>query len=106
MATEQPQNIDVIVPPELQTGAYANVAAVSTQTPHDVTLDFIQMIPGVPVPQAIVVARLKLAPSFLMPLMQVLSNHLARHEQAQQQAQMTGLSDVPEAPTDGEEEEA
>jgi len=84
---EEPQNVDIIVPPELQTGVYANVAAVSSQSPHDVTLDFVQMIPGAPAPQAVVVARLKLAPTFLMPLMQVLSSHLSQHEALQQLAQ-------------------
>lgn len=88
MATDEPNiaNIQIVVPPEHQIGVYANVAAVSTQTPHDVTLDFIQIVPGTP-PSAVVVARLKLAPSFLMPLMQTLSNHLSRHEQIQQQAE-------------------
>ncbi len=80
MADEPANNLPIEVPPEWQTGVYANFALVSTQTPHDVTLDFCQVIPA-DTPQAVVVARLKLSPSFLMPLLQVLSNHLARHEE-------------------------
>jgi len=74
---------EIIVPPDMQTGVYANLGVVSSQTPHDVTLDFCQVVPGEPnrPPQAIVVARLKLAPSFLMPLMQTLSQHLESFEQ-------------------------
>jgi Protein of unknown function (DUF3467) len=88
MADEEPQDVqvDVVVPPQFETGVYANFAAVSSQTPHDITLDFIQLVPGGGVPRPIVVARLKLAPTFLMPLMQVLSNHLAQHEAAQRAA--------------------
>jgi hypothetical protein len=61
--------------------SYPNWAAVSSQSPHDINLDFIQLVPGGGVPRPIVVARLKLSPTFLMPLMQVLSNHLSQHEQ-------------------------
>lgn len=89
MPPEQPQSVDIVVPPELQTGIYANFAVISSQTPHDVTLDFVQVVPGSPTPTPIVVARLKLAPTFLMPLMQVLSSHLSRHEELQRQAEST-----------------
>jgi hypothetical protein len=87
MADEPETNIPIQVPPEWQTGAYANMAAVSSQTPHDVTLDFIQLVPGDGPPHAQVVARLKLAPTFLMPLMQVLSNHLSQHEELGRQSE-------------------
>lgn len=81
MASEEQPSVDVIVTPEHQVGVYANSAAVSSQSPHDINLDFIQLVPGGGIPMPIVVARLKLSPSFLMPLMQVLSNHLSQHEQ-------------------------
>ncbi|HEX3391320.1 MAG TPA: DUF3467 domain-containing protein [Solirubrobacteraceae bacterium] len=87
MADEEPQSVDVVVPPELQVGSYANWAAVSSQSPHDITLDFIQLVPGGGIPMPIVVARLKLSPSFLMPLMQVLSTHLSQHEELQRQSE-------------------
>ncbi len=73
-------SIEIVVPPEHQTGVYANYAAISSQTPHDITLDFVQMAPGEPVPTATVVARLKLATSFLMPLLQALAKHQSEHE--------------------------
>lgn len=81
MANEEPQSVDVVVPPELQVGVYANSAAVSSQGPFDITLDFIQLVPGGGTPLPIVVARLKLPSNFVMPLMQALSNHLTQHEQ-------------------------
>jgi hypothetical protein len=100
MATPQPPNVNVIVPPELQTGVYANAAAVSSQSPHDITLDFIQLLPGTPAPIPMVVARLKLAPTFLMPLMQVLSNHLSQHEAMTRQVEGAN----PDQPPHDEEE--
>jgi hypothetical protein len=82
-------NLQIDVPPEWQTGVYANFAAVSTQAPFDVTLDFCQLIPGEgnELPRARVVARLKLASSFLMPLMQVLSSHALQHEEQVKRAE-------------------
>lgn len=99
MANEEPQSVDVVVPPELQVGVYANWAAVSSQSPHDITLDFIQLVPGGGIPMPIVVARLKLSPSFLMPLMQVLSTHLSEHEALQRQ---TETEPIPPPPTEEE----
>ncbi len=101
MAAEEPTPVDVnvTVPDGYETGVYANFAAVSSQSPHDITLDFIQLVPGAQVPGAVVVARLKLAPTFLMPLMQILSGHLAVHEE-----QMQRMSD--EQPPPMEEEES
>lgn len=74
--------IQVSVPPELQVGVYANFATVSTQSPHDFNLDFVQLVPGAPgePPDAVVVARIKVAPSFLMPLMQALASHQTTFE--------------------------
>jgi hypothetical protein len=100
----QPQYVNVIVPSEWQVGVYANMAAVSSQGPHDVTLDFIQLVPaasatvpGAVTPVPTVVARLKLAPTFLMPLMQVLSNHLSQHEAMVRQAEGGDGPDSPPA---------
>jgi hypothetical protein len=80
MPDETPQALDVVVPAEHQVGVYANAAAVSSQGPFDVTIDFLQLVPGGGVPQPIVVARVKVSASFVMPLMQSLSNHLTQHE--------------------------
>lgn len=90
--SEEPISVDVVVPSEHEIGVYANFAAVSSQGPHDVTLDFIQLVPGTSNPRPVVVARLKLAPSFIMPLMQVLSGHLTKHEQ---QVQRLAAEDQP-----------
>jgi hypothetical protein len=100
MADDDEQTVDVVVPPELEVGIYANFAAVSSQGPHDITLDFIQMVPGAGVPKPIVVSRLKLSPSFLMPLMQALSNHLNQHEAIVRQVE----GQPPTEPKDEEDE--
>ncbi len=63
MAPEEQPSVDVIVPPEHQVGVYANSAAVSSQSPHDINLDFIQLVPGGGIPMPIVVARLKSRPA-------------------------------------------
>jgi len=77
---EDTPSLEIVVPPEWQTGVYANFAAVSSQSPHDFTLDFIQVGPGDPA-NAVVVARLKVSPSFLMPLMQALAQHQTQFEE-------------------------
>jgi hypothetical protein len=77
---EDTPSVEIVVPPEWQTGVYANFAAVSTQSPHDFTLDFIQVGPGDPA-HAVVVARVKVSPSFLMPLMQALAKHQTQFEE-------------------------
>jgi hypothetical protein len=87
MPEDPTSSVDIIVPPEHQLGVYANFAAVSSQSPHDITLDFIQLIPGGGVPLPVVVSRLKLSPSFLMPLMQVLSTHALAHEKLSREAE-------------------
>jgi Protein of unknown function (DUF3467) len=91
MAEDVPQ-LEIIVPPELQTGVYANFATVSSQTPHDFNLDFIQLVPGAPgaPPQASVVARVKVAQSFLMPLMQALAQHQTTMEDMMRRMQEQG----------------
>jgi hypothetical protein len=94
MPEDPTSSVDIVVPPEHQLGVYANFAAVSSQSPHDITLDFIQLIPGGGVPLPIVVSRLKLSPSFLMPLMQVLSQHALTHEQLAREAE-NGPTDAP-----------
>jgi hypothetical protein len=98
MAADEPQDVDVVVPPEHQVGVYANAATVSSQSPHDITLDFLQLVPGAGIPLPIVVARVKLSPSFLMPLMQVLSGHLDQREALQREAEQSGDQPTEEGP--------
>jgi hypothetical protein len=85
-APEDIPAIEIVVPPEWQTGVYANYATVSTQSPHDFTLDFIQVIPGDPA-GAVVVARVKISPSFLMPLLQALAKHQTMFEEQMRRIQ-------------------
>lgn len=85
MAGEVPegQNIDINLPPDLEQGVYANFAAVH-HTPHEVTIDFCQLgtnpiQPG-ETPVANVVARVHIAPTFVMPLLQAISTNLAQRD--------------------------
>jgi hypothetical protein len=97
MPDEQPK-IQIHVPPELQAGVYANLAAVSSQTPHDFTIDFLQLQPvtqGNP-PQALLVARVKVAQSFLMPLMQALAQHQTTVEDMMRRMQESTGEDEPQ----------
>jgi hypothetical protein len=102
MADENPQSIDVVVPPEHQVAVYANAASVSSQGPFDVTIDFLQLVPGGGTPLPVVVSRVKVSASFLMPLMQSLSNHLREHEEFSHQFEQSFEPPVP--PKDEEEE--
>jgi len=86
--TPEPQNVDVNVPPEVDTGVYANWAVVH-HTPHEITIDFCQLginpvQPG-QTPTAKVVARIHIPPSFAMPLLQAVSTNIARRDEAMRQ---------------------
>jgi hypothetical protein len=77
------QEIQIELPPELENGIYANFALVH-HTQHELTIDFCQL--GVTPPQpgdspkAKIVARIHIAPTFVMPLLQALSTNVARRE--------------------------
>lgn len=88
-AGEQPQEQFAFeVPPELETGTYANILGV-WHSPHEFTLDFSvsgQAIqppePGEPVMiPCKVVARVKVAPSLVFDLLQALNANMTRYEQ-------------------------
>jgi hypothetical protein len=71
------QEIQVEVPPELEVGVYANFAFVQSGE-HDFIIDFCQFNPpreeGEP-PRARVVSRIRIAPSFIGPLLQAISQN-------------------------------
>ncbi len=76
------------VPPELQTGSYANVVGI-WHTPHEFTLDFAVLMPPVPAtedgPSSMpceVVARIKIAPSLIFDLLRAVNENMTRYEQA------------------------
>jgi hypothetical protein len=82
------QNVSINVPPELENGIYANFAVVH-HTPHEVTIDFCQLginpIQEGETPAAKVVARINIAPTFLMPLLQAISTDLAARDETLRQ---------------------
>lgn len=82
MSDESPQELQVDLPSELEVGIYANFALVSSGE-HDFVIDFCQVGPGREgdQPKARVVSRIRIAPSFVGPLLQAISsNAFARDE--------------------------
>lgn len=77
MADVDGQEIQVELPAELDVGVYANFALVQSGE-HDFTIDFCQLTPpreqGEP-PRARVVSRVRIAPSFVGPLLQAISQN-------------------------------
>jgi Protein of unknown function (DUF3467) len=77
------QEIQIELPPELQNGVYANFALVH-HTPHELTIDFCQLGVTPPSPgenpKAKIVARVLIAPTFVMPLLQAISTNVAQRE--------------------------
>jgi len=111
--TPQEQGVEIDVPSELESGTYANFAVVH-HTQHEVTIDFCQlginpMQPGES-PTAKVVSRINIAPTFVIPLLQAISENTARREDNLRQLEegeegkrdmsetitIDGLSEVPE----------
>lgn len=74
---DEPQDIQVELPPELDAGVYANFALVHSGE-HDFTIDFCQLSPPRSEgdqPRALVVSRVRIAPSFVGPLLQAVSQN-------------------------------
>ena len=95
---DQPQEIRLEIPPEIETGVYANFAYVQSQE-HDITIDFCQLLPrpNEADPQRVrVVSRIRIAPSFVGPLLQVISTNAIRREDMLKKAQ----ADPDEPPTE------
>jgi hypothetical protein len=88
--TDEPHELQIEVPPDLEVGVYANFALVSAGE-HDITLDLCQLMPrpdeSEP-PRARVVGRVRLAPSFVGPLLQAISqNAFLREERLRKPAE-------------------
>ncbi len=75
---EQPasRQLNVELPNDL-TATYANFAIIS-HSPHEVVIDFAQMLPGMP--KAKVQARVLLTPANAKMLLQALGQNLAKYE--------------------------
>jgi Protein of unknown function (DUF3467) len=89
---EPAQEVQVEVPPELEVGVYANFALVSFSE-HDFNIDFCQILPQpseTNQPKVRVVSRVRIAPSFIGPLLQAISQNAFRREEAIKKAQEGG----------------
>jgi len=88
MMDEQPE-LQIEVPPELEVGVYANFALVASG-PHDFMIDFCQVSPPrtpEDPPRARLVSRVRIAPSFIGPLLQALSQNAFNRDDALKQQQ-------------------
>lgn len=87
------QEINVQLPTELETGVYANFALVQAGE-HDFVIDFCQLMPPPPnegeLPNARVVSRVRVAASFIGPLLQAISQNAFRRDEAIRRAQEGG----------------
>lgn len=88
------QSIPVHLPSELENGVYANWAVVR-HTQHEITIDFCQQGIDPPIPpdqlsRAKVVARVHIPPTFVMPLLQILSGSAASREDLMRQMEEGG----------------
>lgn len=85
MAEEVPegQDVGINVPPELESGVYANFAVVH-HTQHEVTIDFCQLgitpVQQGETPTAKVVSRINIAPTFAATLLQAISTNVFKRE--------------------------
>jgi hypothetical protein len=104
--TPAPANFVFSIPPEMQTGRYANVLGV-WHTPHEFTLDFsvmVQVVPpsepdGVAQVPCEVVARIKVAPSLIFDLLRALNENMTRYEQTYGEIRRPGEgTDAPDSP--------
>jgi len=79
----QEQELQIEVPVELEVGVYANFALVSSGE-HDIMVDFCQMQPQrdeSDPPRARVVSRVRIAPTFVGPLLQAISSNAFTREE-------------------------
>jgi Protein of unknown function (DUF3467) len=80
-----PQSLEVRVPPELESGSYANIVGV-WHSPHEFTLDFSISLPAAPaeggsmVIPCQVVSRVKVAPTLIFDLMRTLNENMTNYE--------------------------
>ncbi len=80
-APQQPR-LNINVGDDVKTGEYANFLVV-TQSPHDFTLDFCQLMPSGDPSQvnAEVVSRVKIAPTMVGRVIQALNSNLTAYEE-------------------------
>ncbi len=85
---EGEQEIQVEVPADLEVGAYANFALVASGE-HDIMIDFCQLQPkreeSDPA-RALVVSRVRIAPTFIGPLLQAISSNAFNRDEALRKA--------------------
>lgn len=83
--SDQPQNLQVNVPPEQVAGQYANLVGV-WHTPHEFAIDFCIIQPftghGPDTVAAQVVSRVRIPPTIVFDLLRALNQDLGEYEAA------------------------
>lgn len=88
MEEPQGQEVQVELPADLEVGVYANFALVSSNA-HDFIIDFCQMRPqqSPEEPASVrVVSRVRIAPTFVGPLLQAISQNAFTRDEAVKKA--------------------
>jgi hypothetical protein len=96
-ADETGQEIQVDLPPDLEVGVYANFALVG-HSEHDFVIDFCQMRPRLDpdTPLSVrVVSRVRLAPTFVGPLLQAISQNAFKRDEALRHAAEPAEGEAP-----------
>lgn len=82
------QELQIDLPEDLEVGVYANFALVASGE-HDLMIDFCQLQPqqdeAAP-PRARVVSRVRIAPTFVGPLLQAISSNAFNREEGLRRA--------------------
>jgi hypothetical protein len=89
VSADSGQEIQVEVPPDVEVGVYANFALVSGGE-HDFTIDFCQLDPprDESAPARVrVVTRVRIAPTFIGPLLQAISQNAFNRDELLRKAQ-------------------
>jgi hypothetical protein len=89
---DQPQSVQINVPPEKAAGCYANIVGV-WHTPTDFAIDFCVNQPFAGGPDKIaaqVVSRVRIPPSMVFELLRALSENLGEYEDAYGEVKIPG----------------
>jgi len=88
---DEPQDIQVQIPPEVQRGTYANQLVIA-HSPEEFILDFIFVTP----PAGIVNSRVVISPAHAKRMVAALQENIIRYEASFGEINLNSLSAMPE----------
>ena len=93
---DEPQNLNVVVPPDQAVGNYASIVGV-WHTPHEFVIDFCVVQPFLTDgPGAQVVSRVRIPPTIVFEILKTLNQNLTEYEDAYGEIQRPLDQDNPE----------